>query len=779
MRGGIAFCCNCGNCVIDADDFNRADSASIGGKWSVVSGTPSIASNQLVFASAGEITFLQEHTGLTARARVVARVIPITSGLIVELQIAKSGVNDFLGVRFDFGFCHTMQLFKCVGGTKTLLGNSVTITDRFDTAQLNTIEICWDPNLFRLRAKATPFEGNALMVEITDDTLVGGLRSGIKCSSLAYFDNYSFEWMGAASDVLRGFCPECTAGCLIDSDTFNTDNECKWDLYDTRGTVTGGTLISSGETRLFRNAASSDTAPTILTATVALQNVPGVFDMLIGAEDNLSYHLGRLSATDSTEWKLLVAAVGNAGVSEVTFTADPTRDYILELCFTPDDNVTTITVSQEYTPDRVILSTGWTDPNNALLLDGSNALYGMGGAPPVTSDELRLEFDRDPLLPSGKTLTNIKVEFWAGHDGSSTNVVAQVLVNGVFDGVSYALASGSKKYEAFGLWNLTTTNEVNAELRVGLRFVDSDTGTAQITVDYMRVTIFYADEDADGGYLKLSIRDVDTGGQIACAQVANILPLGTKAGFSVNTGQTWFIRDITYQYGYSDTLPQCPKCSCNQLRPCSMCLNAKAPRYLAMTISNLTSHPAPYDCPFCETLDGTYILEKWDNYPWFGAAANTSDAPNPFNETWGCGFDGGEVCGWGIPLRLDPDDPDRITGLTVATLKCGGMRLLVNTWAAVYGSGPNQIDPPYNMYLCMSATIRFCPKDFVAHVGYYGKRLGPFPVDGFPLLDGSVGFDCLNFNNEVFPLLDSFGVGDGGGTTCGCTVPSSITLTTL
>src|SRR5437763_1354448 len=54
--------CCCASCTIVSDDFNRADSSSPGGNWSVVSGTPTVAASSAYFA-AMEVDLSHDTTG--------------------------------------------------------------------------------------------------------------------------------------------------------------------------------------------------------------------------------------------------------------------------------------------------------------------------------------------------------------------------------------------------------------------------------------------------------------------------------------------------------------------------------------------------------------------------------------------------------------------------------------------------------------------------------------------------------------------------------------------
>ncbi len=204
-------CCCPTNCIIDSDDFNRADNADIGGKWT--DSNSRITGNRLTQQALGASSAItvKQHT---SEQMVVDVSVGFTSSSIsLDLGIVAVNYldsNNYLYIQIEVSssaFSGTavstkFKFFRRSGGVSTQLGATRTI-DATNGVVNHQARVCYDGTYLK-----------AFGQQEKADRIVGGFRAGLLTSASAavFFD--SFRWY-----KWKPKCPNCNAkiicnGCI-------------------------------------------------------------------------------------------------------------------------------------------------------------------------------------------------------------------------------------------------------------------------------------------------------------------------------------------------------------------------------------------------------------------------------------------------------------------------------------------------------------------------------------------------------------------------------------
>ena len=416
----------------------------------------------------------------------------------------------------------------------------------------------------------------------------------------------------------------CGFTCTIATSLFNDSTG-----FSTTGSVAGGLLtLDAGEVMTFTaTAATANDGQHLVSLAVDTADATATVRLVCARTDDSNYLFGEFAiAAGAGTIRCGVRSGGSdsylADAETIPDTgANLTDPHELALCWEPGDEQTPEELSTGPMLPTTIAGTSWVDPDNALLDDGNTTLYSMGGAPPVTSTTLGATFSV-PVIPPRSTIDGYRAEFEGGHDGSSTDVVVNCTLDVGVDTQTKgptAVSSGSNNY-TFGSdtddWGFGhTAEDVNGKVvSVGVAFTDNDSGTAQITVDVIKLQIWYTTPDRTQGLLRFSIKK-NSDGLYQCTK-AQTFSEGLSAGARSQVG-TWTFTDLTYSYIASPTRPTCPDCTCQPVadgEPCTACCAAGFPPALEYVIDLGAGGWTADDCSSCSGISGQYTLLQQYGY---------------------------------------------------------------------------------------------------------------------------------------------------------------------
>lgn len=184
--------CNCASCTVATDDFNRADSTTIGGGWTEDAGDFTIAGNKLVTDDANARAI---NSATTASGRGIVRangVVSSTNGAIARVLGAYSDSNNYLIVEviFNTGSIQA-KLFRRVGGTNTQMGSTTTNTG-YGTGDAVDVRLCWTG----YGAHVYVYEAgtSTIVSQISGSTSLSGTQGGLGTGATTGGDVSFDEW---------------------------------------------------------------------------------------------------------------------------------------------------------------------------------------------------------------------------------------------------------------------------------------------------------------------------------------------------------------------------------------------------------------------------------------------------------------------------------------------------------------------------------------------------------------------------------------------------------
>lgn len=171
------------------DDFNRANSTSLGVNWEERQGDLEVNAN--VLRTVGAVQHVALWKGLSpADVRVEATDVSTTDDSIgVSMRVGAGATPDFYATTFPSGLPGTFQLWKRVGGVLTQLGGNVAVT-RVVGAKIRVEAI---------GTAVRTFYNGALAHSVTDGAVTAG-APGVwgNGATLMRLDNFEargdFEW---------------------------------------------------------------------------------------------------------------------------------------------------------------------------------------------------------------------------------------------------------------------------------------------------------------------------------------------------------------------------------------------------------------------------------------------------------------------------------------------------------------------------------------------------------------------------------------------------------
>lgn len=199
--------CGCPGCTISTDDFNRADSGTVGGTWTEVTGADNaiINTNQLALVGDAEPDILLTHgSSLPDGKGRITIDIKVTSGdggtAVGHILGAYTDVDNCLEVFFSTLDGTDLQLVfnEIIGGSSTeLFTTTLTAKD----GEWLTVAMCWTGEHCRLIIASENIN------KIYDSTLTGdvALRGTSIVLATVRFDNMIIEKVGEQDED----CPKC------------------------------------------------------------------------------------------------------------------------------------------------------------------------------------------------------------------------------------------------------------------------------------------------------------------------------------------------------------------------------------------------------------------------------------------------------------------------------------------------------------------------------------------------------------------------------------------
>lgn len=192
---GFFWCC-CGerDCTVFADDFNRADSTTIGASWTETAGNWTITSNKLQITTANAVLTYSTAFGCSGSHRITATVRSTASGDTVRVGQAELVIGT-----------GKLRLYETIGGTPTV------IRECSVTASTNT-----DYRLAVLNGTYTTtvyLDGVAVLASAGQIAAARTLGTGGTVTGTVTFDDFSIENAQACDAVVYAGCPESLQGC--------------------------------------------------------------------------------------------------------------------------------------------------------------------------------------------------------------------------------------------------------------------------------------------------------------------------------------------------------------------------------------------------------------------------------------------------------------------------------------------------------------------------------------------------------------------------------------
>jgi len=199
-------CCGSESCVIFADDFNRADNASLGASWTEYAASAfEIFSNQVRADAGGKAICNTVHPTPSGSMAVYVDTVAESEGDVYDLLLNVVDEDNHHLARFVRNdlFDSEIQLYIVSGGVETLLNSaiigSITGTARTFSAFIADNEFC---------AQVT----FSITSQVTADTTLKalGYKAGIGTTTLdLLMDNFEF----AHHLQTKPGCPSCVCQC--------------------------------------------------------------------------------------------------------------------------------------------------------------------------------------------------------------------------------------------------------------------------------------------------------------------------------------------------------------------------------------------------------------------------------------------------------------------------------------------------------------------------------------------------------------------------------------
>lgn len=219
MGGKHNKCCCVQGCAVAADDFNRADSTSIGSSWTEHVGDWEIVSNRLTVAEIGVVRHHSLSPYATGNQNVSAKIHDMAAGTKhrLLLQVSLDG-TDYYYAEWHYVDAVTMifNLGSSSGGVlKTLTGTPILDGTTIRASMTDGGILCMSDSASRITVCAASKSGKYT-----------GLGAGSEDG--ATFDDFVFEAHYADNPLCQSCDCGCDGYCIVDEliATFEDLNEC-------------------------------------------------------------------------------------------------------------------------------------------------------------------------------------------------------------------------------------------------------------------------------------------------------------------------------------------------------------------------------------------------------------------------------------------------------------------------------------------------------------------------------------------------------------------------
>jgi hypothetical protein len=203
----LASCCCPTSCDIHADEFDRA---SVGGNWSVSSGTWATDSSLYLKCTAdGLIVCNTAHPGGLTEQWLDFIFKGDTAGDIARGVVAYQDDNNYLWAEVEIGSASVLRLWQRSAGVNTQLGDDRNCTA--DAAMWHRLRVCYDGT--NLEAHFFRNTGNSSESAALETVSTTGTKTGLAASSLTtkiLFDTFQYEKLQSATNT---DCKECSGEC--------------------------------------------------------------------------------------------------------------------------------------------------------------------------------------------------------------------------------------------------------------------------------------------------------------------------------------------------------------------------------------------------------------------------------------------------------------------------------------------------------------------------------------------------------------------------------------
>lgn len=274
---GAVHCRTC--CEIATDNFNRADSDSLGANWTEVGGSDyDISSNELLCATAGLLIHNTPHpNGPDGPHRVKRQFKRTNTSEHARVVIGYLNTSNYFYASVEtISGCDVLRLFKVIGGVTTeLTDDPQYIGDGAPVDTWHTLEACLSPQAGyyyqeggadEFRGTVTLASGKIYSIKARAGDYTAGDKAGLDDSANVRADDFYFGWARDSTANCKGQCSNCkkhNTDCIIDDDTFpgGSETACKWDSgvfriahpdLETNQRVEATFVIDAGETAELR-----------------------------------------------------------------------------------------------------------------------------------------------------------------------------------------------------------------------------------------------------------------------------------------------------------------------------------------------------------------------------------------------------------------------------------------------------------------------------------------------------------------------------------------------
>lgn len=286
--------CGCHECDIATDDFNRADAATLGANWTLLSGTqPTIVSNEADFSAAGFVRHVTTYPGGIGESRHATIRVKFSTAGSVQICVGLTTTTYFAAeLRYEASGCSVLHatyngFSGCVAGPS--IYNCVQVPG-LTTGELALLEVCLEPNVGaypnetfdRVIAKVTLANGKIYSCQLEIDGPAVGLYAGVRTSMAAKVDDFTYTYFRNSPTGQNRTCPNCSTPCFISSDDFTTNEPCLWDVRAGSYSVASGVMTITTSPSTIQHHIFHPGLKTAQIVTVKVNDIASVARIYIG-----------------------------------------------------------------------------------------------------------------------------------------------------------------------------------------------------------------------------------------------------------------------------------------------------------------------------------------------------------------------------------------------------------------------------------------------------------------------------------------------------------------